>query len=139
MSNPNSPNSVNTETKPIDVIEIMEENTTGMENNGKTDLWLSKKTALKKLNSKSTSNSKMLWKLVRMKYIPRLEFRLCRTCSNILFHSTTRVVEREDTGGVKISFELCKQCVNLNMMVKDILCDWTSKKTNEQEIQTISK
>uniref|UniRef100_A0A915P3E1 Uncharacterized protein n=1 Tax=Meloidogyne floridensis TaxID=298350 RepID=A0A915P3E1_9BILA len=117
----------------------MEENTTGMENNGKTDLWLSKKTALKKLNSKSTSNSKMLWKLVRMKYIPRLEFRLCRTCSNILFHSTTRVVEREDTGGVKISFELCKQCVNLNMMVKDILCDWTSKKTNEQEIQTISK
>lgn len=139
MSNPNSPKTSDTESKTVEVIEIMDENSTVKENAGTIDVWLSKKTAQKKTNSKNltkvSTNSKMLWKLVRMKYIPRLEFRLCRTCSNVLFHSTSRVTENQD-GGVKISFDLCKQCVQLNMLVKDVLCDWDIKKTSVgQEIQ----
>jgi len=138
MSTPTSPNLAKVEEAKPDIIEIVEEKKANVENNdnGEKDLWLSKKAAIKKVIAKSTSNNKMLWKLTRMKYIPRLEFRLCRTCSNILFHSTGRVVESEDTGGVKISFDLRKQCVDLNMYVKDVLCDWTIKKKQEDQEKT---
>uniref|UniRef100_A0A915LVB6 RING-type domain-containing protein n=1 Tax=Meloidogyne javanica TaxID=6303 RepID=A0A915LVB6_MELJA len=126
MSTPTSPNLAKVEEAKPDIIEIVEEKKANVENNdnGEKDLWLSKKAAIKKVIAKSTSNNKMLWKLTRMKYIPRLEFRLCRTCSNILFHSTGRVVESEDTGGVKISFDLCKQCVYLNIdYIRSIIID----------------
>ncbi|CAK5079616.1 unnamed protein product [Meloidogyne enterolobii] len=86
-----------------------------------------KKNSVKKSEPNVSARGKTLWKLVRMKYIPRLEFRLCRTCSNVLFHSTSRIVEKPD-GGVKIMFELCDQCVQLNMHVKDVLCEWVIKK-----------
>jgi len=119
----------NNDTKDIEIIDIDKANNG---NNDKVDdIWLSKKTPIKKNSLKISNNSKSLWKLVRMKYIPRLEFRLCRTCSNILFHSTSRIVEAED-GGVKITFNLCKNCVELNIEVKDILCDWTIKKTQKE-------
>uniref|UniRef100_A0A1I8B0Z0 Uncharacterized protein n=1 Tax=Meloidogyne hapla TaxID=6305 RepID=A0A1I8B0Z0_MELHA len=134
MSQPNSPNSVKQEQKDFEIIEV-NENQILKESNG-TDKELGKKNAVKKSEPKVSVRSKTLWKLVRMKYIPRLEFRLCRTCSNILFHSTSRVIEREGTGGVVISFELCKQCVDLNMHVKDVLCDWTLKK---KEVETNTK
>uniref|UniRef100_A0A915MK46 Uncharacterized protein n=1 Tax=Meloidogyne javanica TaxID=6303 RepID=A0A915MK46_MELJA len=68
----------NNDTKDIEIIDI------DKANNGNND--------------KVDDICKSLWKLVRMKYIPRLEFRLCRTCSNILFHSTSRIVEAEDGG-----------------------------------------
>jgi len=130
MSQPNSPSSAKSEQNEIEIVmEKTNENrqiiTLG---DGITsEKLVGKKNSVKKPEPKISARSKPLWKLVRMKYIPRLEFRLCRTCSNVLFHSTSRIVEKPD-GGVKIMFELCDQCVQLNMHVKDILCEWVIKK-----------
>ena len=129
MSRQNSPSLVQQDENNVEIAmeNINENKQVKIENTGTNNVWLSKKNSPKKAEPKVSTRSKTLWKLVRMKYIPRLEFRLCRICSNVLFHSKSRFIEKED-GGVKIMFELCKDCVELNMHIKDVLCEWVIKK-----------
>jgi len=75
---------------------------------------------------KSSNRSKTLWKLVRMKYVPRLDLRLCKNCLNALFHNKKKITERV-CGGATITFDLCRKCVDLNISIKDVLCDWYEK------------
>uniref|UniRef100_A0A915N2L3 Uncharacterized protein n=1 Tax=Meloidogyne javanica TaxID=6303 RepID=A0A915N2L3_MELJA len=55
----------------ISMENINENKQVKIENNEANDVWLSKKNTLKKAEPKVSTRSKTLWKLVRMKYIPR--------------------------------------------------------------------
>ncbi|KAL7071874.1 hypothetical protein ACQ4LE_001308 [Meloidogyne hapla] len=79
-----------------------------------------------KIEKKNGINSRMLWKLVRMKYIPRIEIRLCKKCANALYYNKYKFTEK-DNGKIGINFDLCENCAKLNMCLKDFLCEWDEK------------
>ncbi|KAF7639683.1 hypothetical protein Mgra_00001007 [Meloidogyne graminicola] len=62
-----------------------------------------------------------------MRYAPKLEIRLCRLCSNSLYNSKKKIAERE-CGGVTITVDLCSNCVDWNIAIKDVFYEYNDKK-----------
>jgi hypothetical protein len=62
--------------------------------------------------------------MVRTRCCPTISFRLCRHCSNDLFHNKDKFTEGNGGGKVKIQFELCQACVGRNIQISDLTSDY---------------
>ncbi|KAL7074469.1 hypothetical protein ACQ4LE_002373 [Meloidogyne hapla] len=80
-----------------------------------------------KIQKKNGINTNVLWKLVRMKYVPRIEFRMCKKCANELYYNKNKFEVRE-SGKIGIKFDLCENCAKLNMRLMDFLLEFDGNK-----------
>ena len=82
-----------------------------------------------KIEKKRGINPRILWKIMHMKYTPRIEIRICKKCANALYYDKNKFTQKEN-GNIGICFEICEGCAKLNIQLKDFVSDWNEISTN---------